>query len=128
MVARNLPRHPNIEGVNEQLVQLIGSARDILATGHAVCSRTPASAFTGEHGRPRYIILREQLEFYVDRCFSVVNMASLVRVSVRTVERHLQENGLSIRSTFSSIADVDLDTILRGILTEFPGTTLGMGE
>ena len=48
-------------------------------------------------------------------------MATLLGVSIRTVER-LQEHGLSIRQTFSSMTNDELDNIVQSILLEFPNT------
>ena len=109
-------------GMDEQIVQLTGGARDSLATNINVTygQRTPAAVFTGERGRPKYKIPREHLEFFVERCFSVVNMAALIGASVRTIERRLHEYGLSVRSMFSSMENED--QVIRSILLEFPNT------
>ena len=111
-------------GMDEQIVQLVGGARDSLAININVTygQRTPAAVFTGERGRPKYKIPREHLEFFVERCFSVVNMAALIGVSVRAIERRLHEYGLSVRSMFSSMENEDLDQVIRSILLEFPNT------
>ena len=85
-------------------------------------SPSPTRIFLGDQGRPRYLIPREQLEFSLEWCFSVVDIASLLGVSIRTIERRLSEFGLRIRSTYSDISDQALDNILRNILTEFPNT------
>ena len=60
-------------GMDEQIVQLVGGARDSLAININVTygQRTPAAVFKGERGRPKYKIPREHLEFFVERCFSV---------------------------------------------------------
>lgn len=76
----------------------------------------------GQCGRPRYSILRDQLEFLVDRRFSVIDIATLLGVSVRTIERCLFEFGLSVRSTYSCIDNGELDQMIHNILTEFPNT------
>ena len=49
-----------------------------------------------------------------------VNMAALIGVGVRTIERRLHEYGLSVRSMFSSMENEDLDQVIRSILLEFP--------
>ena len=72
--------------------------------------------------RPRYSIPRDQLDFLISRCFSVVDIATLLGVSVRTVERRLFEFGLSVRLTYSNIDSEELDQLIQNILTEFPNT------
>ena len=81
---------------------------------------SPATAFTGQHGRPRYSIPRDQLDFLIGRCFSVVVIVTLLGVSVRTVERRLFEFGLSLRLTYSNVHNEELEHLIENILTEFP--------
>lgn len=70
-------------------------------------------------GRPSLIIEEERLRFFVDSGFKVADMAMLLGVSKRTVERRLSFYQLSTRS-FSNISDVDLDDIVRTISNAFP--------
>ena len=65
------------------------------------------------------MISRDQVEFLLERCFSAVDISSLLGVSVRTLERRLSEFGLRARST---VSDQALDNPMRNILTEFPNT------
>ena len=106
-----------------EVVHLIGAARDqIVNHQQSEDNLTPTRIFLGDRGRPRYLIPREQLEFLLERCFSVVNIASLLGVSVRTIERRLSEFGLSVRSTYSCVGEQELHNIVRNILTDFPNT------
>ena len=109
--------------IDEQIVNLIRGARDCLVGSQDIFgASSPATAFTGQRGHPRYSIPRDQLEFLVDRCFSVVDIATLLGVSVRTIERRLFEFGLSVRSTYSRIDNGELDQMIHNILTEFSNT------
>ena len=82
-------------------MNLIRGARDCLIGSQNIFSvSSPASAFTGQRGRPIYLIPSDQLDFLISRCFSVVDIATLLGVRVRTVERHLFEFGLSVRLTY----------------------------
>ncbi|KAK2571868.1 hypothetical protein P5673_003276 [Acropora cervicornis] len=105
-----------------------GTARDRINIADHLnrpqCSESPVPPriFLGDRGRPRYLISRDQVEFLLERCFSVVDIASLLGVSVRTLERRLSEFGLRARSTYSDISDQALDNLMRNILTEFPNT------
>ena len=106
----------DVYGIAEQIVNLIRGARDRLAA----C--LPVTAFMGQHGRPKYLIPRDQLEFLIGRRVTVVEIASLLGVSVRTIEQRLSDYGLNVRSTYSCINNVKLDEMILNILTEFPNT------
>ena len=74
--------------IDKRIVNLIRGARDCLIGSQNIFSvSSPASAFTGQRGLPRYPIPRDQLDFLISRCFSVVDIATLLGVSVWTVER-----------------------------------------
>ena len=113
----------HLYGIDEQIVNLIKGARDCLIANQDIFGvSSPATAFTGQRGRPpRYSIPRDQLDFLIGRCFSVVDIATLLGVSVRgTVERRLFEFGLSVRLTYSNVHNEELDQLIQNILTEFP--------
>ena len=74
--------------IDKRILNLMRGARDCRIGSQNIFSvSSPASAFTGQRRRPRYSIPRDQLEFLISRCFSVVDIATLLGVSVRTVER-----------------------------------------
>ena len=105
-----IARLVHLYGIDEELVNRIRGARDCLIESRDIFGvSSPATAFTGQRGRPRYSIPRDQLDFLIGRCFSVVDIATLLGVSVRTVERHLFEFGLSVRLTYSNIDNEELD-------------------
>ena len=62
----------------------------------------------------------EQLQFLIDRRFSVREIASLLGVGVRTVERRTHEFGLNVRRSYSTITDAELDLAVESILRSFP--------
>nr|WEL12733.1 T-lymphoma invasion and metastasis-inducing protein 1A [Halisarca dujardinii] len=70
-------------------------------------------------GRPRICMERHQLEFLVDQGFRICDIASMFKCSRRTVERRVNEYGLSI-NRWSLICDGDLDRIVKDITTLFP--------
>ena len=106
-------RYVDVYELGEEVVHLIGTARDRIADhlNHPqyLESPVPPKIFLGDRGRPRYLISRDQVEFLLERCFSVVDIASLLGVSVRTLERRLPVFGLRARSTNSDISDQTLD-------------------
>ena len=87
-----IARLVHLYGIDEEIVNLIRGARDCLIESRDTFGvSSPATAFTGQRGRPRYSFLRDQPDFLIGRCFSVVDIATLLGVSVRTVElRHLE--------------------------------------
>ena len=58
----------------------------------------------------------------VDVSGTVVDNASLLGVSTRTIEPRLSDYGLRVRSTYSCINNEELDQLIQNILTEFPKT------
>ena len=69
---------------------LLRETRDLLSSHTLFISAHMAERlFTGQRGRPKYILPQEQLEFLVERRFSVPQISKLSGVSPRTVERRL---------------------------------------
>lgn len=75
---------------------------------------------TGGRGRPAYYITKDQLHFLVSSGFNVPQIASLLNVGKRTIERRLHEFNISMSTTFSLISNDNLDAIVRDIVNEFP--------
>ena len=75
-----------------------GTARDRIADhlnrSQYSESPVPPKIFLGDRSRSRYLTSRDQVEFLLERCFSVVDIASLLGVSDRTLERRLSEFGM----------------------------------
>ena len=78
--------------------------------------------FSETTGRPKFNIPYEQLNFLVERGFTIVKMAELLGVSARTIERRFQDFGLSVRATYTDITDTQLDQVVSGIISIFPNT------
>ena len=78
--------------------------------------------FTGCHGRPRFDIQREHLEFFVEQGFTSPAIANILEVSLQTIERRLNEFSIRLRSSYSDISSEDLDGVVESILCNFPET------
>ena len=76
--------------------------------------------YDGSVGRPRYDIPVSTLELLIESRFTVTSIAGVLHVSIRTVRRRMSEYGLSIRATYSSISDQELDVVVAGIQHQFP--------
>lgn len=94
------------------------TAKRILEKNVKTCSRTP-KVFTGTAGRPSYDISREQLEGLLGIGFNVSQIAEILQVGKRTIERRVSHFGISARS-FTDISDDDLDSIVREIKLFYP--------
>ena len=57
----------------------------------------------------------EQLEFLLSKKFPVTAVAAFLNVSVRTVRRRLKDNGLYVRSLYSTLSNDELDSIRFGL-------------
>ena len=70
-------RYFDVYKLGEEVVRLTGTARDRIADHlnrpQYSESPLPPRIFLGDRGRPRYLISRDQVEFLLERCFSVVD-------------------------------------------------------
>lgn len=110
--------------IERDTINLLGEA---LVNLTSACGTTDTNVqteaiFTGNPGRPRFNIPEEQLSFLVDRRFTASQMAALLGVSKRTVERRLRDIGLSIRGTYTNLTEEELDSTVEQILTSLPNT------
>ena len=106
-----------------QIQFLLREARDCLcAHSSSSSARIAETVFSGQSGRPRYRITEEQLQFLIDRRFTVLEIASMLGVGVRTVERRMNEFRLSIGRCYSTITDTELDSVVDSIIRSFPNT------
>ena len=74
----------------------------------------------GTVGRPSFQIFPTQLEFLINNRFSVPQIAQLMDVSVSTIRRRMQTFNLSIRATYSSITNEELDELVSRMQEQFP--------
>ena len=66
------------------------------------------------HGRPRIEIMQEQLIFLVESRFRISDIASMLCCSRRTIERRLQEFGITSHH-YSTMSECNLDQVVGGI-------------
>ena len=71
--------------------------------------------YSSEQGHPRHIINEQQLHFLASNDFCLTDMAAMLNCSVRTIQRCLQEIGLSRSERYSSLSDVDIDHQIKDI-------------
>ena len=81
--------------------------QDSLENLSSTSVRTPQTS-SNTQGRPSYEISVDQLQSLIDLRFTVPQIARLLHVSPRTIERRLAEYGISSRSFFT-ITDEELE-------------------
>jgi AraC-like DNA-binding protein len=92
--------------IERGVVNLISEALGCLTYSCKIINRTRTEGiFTGSPGRPKFNFPYEQLNFLLDRRFTVIQISALLGVSSRTVERRLQVFGFSVRATYSEISE-----------------------
>ena len=85
-----------------------------------ISSHSHIPLITGMVGRPSFDIPCAQLLHLIENRFSVLQIASMLGVSIRTIRRRMSAFGLSIRAQYSDISDSDLDQIVREVQQQFP--------
>ncbi|KAK3747006.1 hypothetical protein QZH41_011963 [Actinostola sp. cb2023] len=109
---------------SEQVVNLVRDAKDHLSLNSAYMANVPGYSVEqladGNRGRPKFNITKEQLEFLLERGFSLPNIASILGVSLRTIERRINKFNISTRLFYSEIDDDTLDDTIRDISRTFP--------
>ena len=109
----------NIPGA--AVLALIQEAKELLIENeNSSCSENVAFqaevATTGERGRPRIIIAKDQLDFLLDLGFQFGEIG----VSESTVKRKIREYETFVRQRYSNITDETLDGLVEGLMREFP--------
>uniref|UniRef100_A0A1X7TAD6 Uncharacterized protein n=1 Tax=Amphimedon queenslandica TaxID=400682 RepID=A0A1X7TAD6_AMPQE len=104
--------------IGEALALLESRMNSIHGTQELSLYNTPI-LYDGTIGRPRYDIRREQLEFLLSKRFTVTAVAALLNVSVRTVRRRMEDNGLYVRSLYSTLSNDELDSVVISIQSRF---------
>ena len=76
---------------------------------------------TGNVGRPKFDITRKMLITYLETGFSQRDIAKLLTVSEKTIQRRVNEYNLHNQfPKYTDISDLELDNIVRDILSRFP--------
>ena len=120
-----LVRYVGSYNIDENIVRLVGRSRDMLeeiANAHSSNRQSfeVGRILSGNRGRPRLGITREQLEFLMERGFRIRDVAGILGVNVRTIERRCREMDLSAAQMFTAIDDQTLDATVADIVRRFP--------
>ncbi|XP_076830132.1 uncharacterized protein LOC143476036 [Brachyhypopomus gauderio] len=74
----------------------------------------------GHMGRPKYCVPPQQLKHLVQISLPVWHIAELLGVSKKTLKRRMDENGLSVKQTYSDLTDEQLDSLVRSVKARSP--------
>ena len=75
---------------------------------------------TGNVGRPKFDVTREMLITYLETGFSQRDIAKLLSVSEKAIQRRVNEYNLHNQfPQYTDISDLELDNIVRDILSRF---------
>ncbi|XP_070401378.1 uncharacterized protein [Nothobranchius furzeri] len=106
--------------IRQALQDLMGSVIEHNKQVQEAENSSAVDTVSGEMGRPRYYIEEERLKELLDMNLSVACISRLLGVSARTIERRMNEFGLSVRQRYSQISDDELDEAIQRIKTEMP--------
>ena len=107
-----LVRYSGSEGIHPRVIDLLRQVKDTVTESLHTSSHVAKTMFTGMHGRPKFNILKEQLEFLIEQHFCTPAVADILGVSRRTVVRRFRKFGLSCRAVYSLMSDEQLNTIM----------------
>ena len=79
-----------------------------------------ALSYSGEKGRPRLEVMKEQLEFLRNKHFRWVSIAKLLGISERTLRRRREEFGLRVDSRFTEISEEHLTIVIQAVRSVTP--------
>ena len=77
---------------------------------------------TGERGRSRFVITRDQLEYLLANDFSISKIALLLGVSPSTIRRRMAQFGISVADTYTVVSDEQLTEEIRDVKTNHPNS------
>lgn len=114
-------RYVDSQILDERVVNCIQLAKECMRRNtENLRMMTAERIFSGQRGRPRFEIPFEQLQFLTEKKFKVAEIAELFGTSKRTVERKMNEYGLSAASSYSTLSDDQLDSVISTIQKDFP--------
>lgn len=76
--------------------------------------------YSGNCGRPEFVISQEQLEYLIANGFNAVEIGRLLGVSLSTVRRRMIEYSIDTSRLFSNITDENLCELIQDIKKENP--------
>ncbi len=83
-------------------------------------SSVVVNEISGPTGRPKTIVSEQHLRRLVEMGLTVPCISKLLGMSTRTIERRMQQFGITVRGTYSQLTDEELDNLVVAIKTTSP--------
>ena len=111
------------ESVFEQILQSIAllDSQTEIEDGSSTSYHCKVES-TGERGRSRFVITRDQLEYLLASDFSVSRIALLLGVSPSTIRRRMAQFRISVSDTYIVVSDEQLCEEIRDVKTNHPNS------
>jgi hypothetical protein len=113
-------RGSHLYNIQPSLLICLEEARQLIGelNADAYYGYVPGKIFSGNRGRPKFNITKEQLEFMLEYKFTVPQISKMLNVSTSTIARRLHHYGLSTSTLYARINDQELDSIISEIAAE----------
>lgn len=108
---------PDVDDCIEKVLQALARVQK---SHPASSGNKPHLLYTATVGRPSFKIPIETLDYLIQQRFTVKQIASLLGVSEKTINNRMKEYGLSIRASYTTISDDELDVLVKSVTSEFP--------
>ena len=111
--------------VSAQVFRYVQNAHDLLLS--VSCGENEETTllvkkhYHGQKGRPSYLITEKQLSFLLDLHFTLKDISKIIGVSVRTIERRMEQYGLEANERlYSQISETEIEDIIKEIKQAHP--------
>lgn len=114
--------HASREHVPHDVMQCLSNLCSVLSNCLDT-RRTPSvvvNETAGPTGRPKITVSEQHLRRLIEVGLTVSCISKLLGMSTATVERRMQEFGVSVRGTYSQLTDEELDNLVVAIKTTSP--------
>ncbi len=114
--------HTSHEHVPQEVMQCLSNLCYVLFN-HLDTRRTSSvvvNKIAGPTGHPKTIVSEQHLRQLVEIGLTVPCISKLLGMSTRTIERRMQQFGITVRGTYSQLTDEELDNLVIAIKTTSP--------
>lgn len=114
--------HTSREHVPQEVMQCLSNLCSVLVNRLDTrrTSLVILNEIAGLMGRPKIIVSEQHIRRLIEIGLTVPCISKLLGVSTRTIERRMQEFGITVRGTYSQLTDEELDNLVVAIKTTSP--------
>ena len=106
--------------IGEAYTEISQAVDHYVRLDHRPAEYQPPTTSNGAVGRPRFEISHDQVQYLLECRFSLPQIAKLVGVSISTIRRRMSSHGLSVRATYSTMSNSELDNVIADTQKRFP--------